>query len=94
MVLNFSFPNRPYDRLNPKESKDLQRQVLELLEKDYICESMSSYVVPTLLLPKKDDWWHMYVDSSVINRITIKYKFSLPFLDDMLDQLSCSMVFS
>ena len=48
MVLN----RRAYRR-NPKETKELQRQVDELMIKGYIRGSMSSCVVSVLLVPKR-----------------------------------------
>jgi hypothetical protein len=36
-----TIPNRPTYRSNPKEMKELQRQVNELMQKGYICQSMS-----------------------------------------------------
>jgi hypothetical protein len=46
--------NPPAYRRNLEETKELQRQVDELMMKGYIHESRSPYAVPVFLMPKKD----------------------------------------
>ena len=76
-----TIPNRSAYRSNLEETKELQRQVKELLTKGQVRESMSPCVVPVLLVPKNDGTWRMCIDCRAINNITIKYRHHIPFLE-------------
>jgi len=80
--------------MNPKDTQEVQRKVEELVDKGMVRESLSPYVVPSLLVPTKDGSLRMCVDNGAVNKITIKYKHPILRLGEMLDDLHQSKVFS
>jgi hypothetical protein len=65
--------------LTPQENEEVKRQVQDLMDKGLVRESLS---------PKKDGGWRMCKDSRAINKITIRYIFPLPRMNDLMDCLS------
>jgi hypothetical protein len=86
--------NKVVYRLTPQENEEVKIQDQELLEKGFVREDLSSCAVPTLLSPKKDGGWRICIDSRAINNITIRYRFPLPRMDDLMDYLSEENFFS
>jgi hypothetical protein len=86
--------NKPTYRLIPQENEEVKGQVQDLLDKCLEIESLIPCIVPTVLSSKKDGGWRMCTDSRAINNITIRYKFPLPRMDDLMDCLSGANYFS
>jgi hypothetical protein len=94
LIPGASFPNKVSYRLTPQENEEVKRQLQELLDKGLVRESLIPSVVPRVLSPKKDEGWRMCIDSREINKITIRYIFPLPRMDDLMDFLSGAKYFS
>ncbi len=69
-------------------------QVKHLIDHGHVRESLSPCAVPVILVPKRDGSFRMCSDCRPINAITVRYRYPIPRLDDMLDELTGATIFS
>jgi len=83
----------PY-RMSASELGELKKQLEELLEKQFIRPSVSPWGALVLLVKKKDGSMRLCVDYRQLNKVTIKNRYPLPRIDDLMVQLVGAEVFS
>eukprot|EP00253_Pinus_taeda_P015743 PITA_15743 len=83
----------PY-RMSVPELTELKMQMQELLDKNYIRPSVSPWGAPVLFVKKKDGTFRMCIDYRQLNKLTIKNKYPLPWIDELFDQVKGVTVFS
>ena len=83
----------PY-RMVPTELQELKMQLQDLVDKGFIQSSVSLCGTPALFVKKKDGTMRLCINYWQLNKVTIKNKYSLPRIDDLLDQLQGASVFS
>jgi hypothetical protein len=83
----------PY-RMAEVELKLLKADLDSLLEKGFIRPSASPWGSPALFVPKKDGTQRLCVDYHALNAVTIKNKYPLPRIDDLMDYLRQAKFFS
>jgi hypothetical protein len=76
---------RPY-MMSVEELKELKKQLTELQEAGYIRPSSSPWGAPVLFVQKKDGSQRMCVDYRSLNDVTVKNKYPLPRIEDLIDQ--------
>jgi transposase InsO family protein len=81
-------------RFSPLELQELRKQVTELLSKGIITHSNSPFGAPVLFVKKSDGTLRFCLDYRALNKITIKTRYSLPRIDDLLDAARGAQFFS
>lgn len=70
-----------YNRI---EKQDIESQLKEMLAQGLIRPSTSPYSSPVLLVRKKEGAWRFCVDYRELNAITIKDRYSIPMVEELL----------
>jgi hypothetical protein len=84
---------RPY-RYSPLHKDEIERQVKALLAAGLITPSTSPFASPVLLVQKKDGSWRFCIDYRRLNDITVKNRFPMPIIDEILDELAGTRYFT
>ena len=87
-------PSRPTYRLSYVEMDELKKQLTDLSEKGFIKPSTSPFGAPVLFVHKKEGTLRLCVDYRALNKITIKNRYPLPRIEELMDRLAGAKYFS
>ena len=80
---------------HPKAYRDeIERAIHELLALGHIRPSTSPFTSSIVMVKKKDDTLRMCIDYRALNKKTMKNRYPIPQIDELMDELSGSKFFS
>lgn len=85
---------QPYRRIPPSQYQEVKEHIQSLLDKNIITKSTSPYASPIVVVRKKDGSIRLCVDYRKLNQKTIRDVFPLPRIEESLDALHGSSLFS
>jgi hypothetical protein len=87
LTLGALLPSGPIYQHSVLENVEIKRQIQELLQKGHIRPSSTPCGSPIMLVQKKDGTWSLCIDYQALNKIIVHNRYSIPRIDDLLDQL-------
>jgi hypothetical protein len=87
-------PHKGLYRMSEEELQELKKQIEKMLADGYIRPSVSPYGAPVLFVKKKTGELRLCVDYRMLNKITIKNRYPLPRVDELLDRLHSAKYFT
>lgn len=94
LISDHTPPCKPPYRMAPAELEELRIQLDDLLDKGFIEPAVSPYGSPVLFVKKKDGSRRLCVDFRALNKLTIRNRYPIPFIDDLFDALVNAKFFS
>lgn len=72
----------------------LEKLIQETLHEGIIRDSNSPFASPVVMVKKKDGSWWLCMDYRQLNQLTIKDRFPIPIIEELLDDLGQAIFFS
>jgi hypothetical protein len=73
---------------------EIELLIQDMLSKGIIQHNKSAFASLVLLVKKKDKTWYFCVDYRHLNDLTMKFKYLMPIIDELLDELHGVSLFS
>ena len=88
-----SISQKPYP-ITMKHYQWVKEEIEKLITAKVICSSKSSWSAPIIVVPKGDVREHLVIDYRVLNKVTRKFTWPMPKVEDIFSKLNRATYFT